>query len=158
MKITNEQIQKIDQFCKSRPEIIVAYLFGSQATGKAGPLSDVDLAFLIDSGRIEAESRGGYGYHAQLIAELMKLLGTNDVDVVILNEAPPLLKFKVINRGRVIFSRSEKERLAIHVKAFNEYQDFRPFLAVQGRYLVDRLKNTEGKGDAPGAPDGSNEQ
>jgi len=52
----------------------------------------------------------------------------------------------------------EKERLAFHVKAFNEDQDFRPFLAVQGRYLIDRLKNTEEKGDAPGTPDGSSEQ
>ena len=140
MKITNEQIQKIALFCKSRPEIIIAYLFGSQATGKAGPLSDVDLAFLIAPGRIEAKSRGRYGYHAQLITELMKLLAANDIDVVILNEAPPLLKFKVINRGRVIFSRSEKERLAFHVRAFNEYQDFRPFIEVQNRYLIERLK------------------
>lgn len=143
MKITNEQIQKIDQFCNSRPEIIVAYLFGSQATGKAGPLSDVDLAFLVDPGLIEAKGRGRYGYPAQLVTDLMKLLVTNDVDVVILNEAPPLLKFKVISRGRVIFSRSEKERLAFHVKAFNEYQDFRPFLAVQGHYLVNRLKKRD---------------
>jgi len=143
MKITNLQIQKIVQFCKSRPEIIVAYLFGSQATGKAGPLSDVDLAFLIDPVLSEAKGRGRYGYHAQLITELIKLLATNDVDVVILNEAPLLLKFKVIYHGRVIFSRSEKERLAFHVKAFNEYQDFRPFLAVQGRYLVKRLKKRD---------------
>ncbi|MEW6425796.1 MAG: nucleotidyltransferase domain-containing protein, partial [Bacillota bacterium] len=74
MKITNEQIRKIDQFCKSRPEIIVAYLFGSQATGKAGLLSDVDLAFLIDPSLVK--DKGRYGYQAQLITELMKLLAT----------------------------------------------------------------------------------
>lgn len=143
MKISDDQVKMIHSFCSSRPEIIVAYLFGSQATGKAGLLSDVDLAFLIDPSLVK--DKGRYGYHAQLITELMKLLVTNDVDVVILNEAPPLLKFKVIYNGRVIFSRSEKERLAFHVKAFNEYQDFRPFMAVQNRYLVDRLK----KRDAP---------
>ncbi|MEW6426184.1 MAG: nucleotidyltransferase domain-containing protein, partial [Bacillota bacterium] len=109
--------------------------------GKAGLLSDVDLAFLIDPSLVK--DKGRYGYQAQLITELMKLLATNDVDVVILNEAPPLLKFKVIFNGRVIFSRSEKERLAFHVKAFNEYQDFRPFMAVQNRYLVDRLKKRD---------------
>jgi predicted nucleotidyltransferase len=28
--------------------VVLAYLFGSQATGRAGPLSDVDFAVLLD--------------------------------------------------------------------------------------------------------------
>jgi predicted nucleotidyltransferase len=31
-----------------RPSVVSALLFGSQATGKAGPLSDVDLAVWLD--------------------------------------------------------------------------------------------------------------
>lgn len=142
MTAEKDQMQKISQFCRQHPEIIAAYLFGSRAVGKAGALSDLDLAFLIDYSLIRNKYR--YGYHAYLVSELINLLSTNDVDVVILNEAPPFLKFQVINRGKVIFCRSEREKLAFHVKAFNEYQDFRPFIAVQNYYMVNRLKNPEG--------------
>jgi len=138
----NKHKQKIRAFCDSHPEIIAAYLFGSCATGKSGPLSDIDLAFLVDSAQYD-ENNFRYGYKAYLITELMRLLSTNGVDVVILNDAPPLLKFQIIYHGIVLFSRSEKERLAFHVRAFNEYQDFRPFLAVQQRYMMSRLKENK---------------
>jgi len=136
VKTTDDQIY---EFCNSHPEIIVAYLFGSQATGKSGLLSDIDLAFLL-ADPLSNENYFRYGYKAHLTSELIKLFSNNDIDVVILNDAPPLLRFQVVYHGQVIFSRSEKERLAFHVKVFNEYQDFRPFLAVQNQYFVRRLR------------------
>ena len=33
---------------EARPEVGIAYLFGSQATGKTGPLSDYDFAVYFD--------------------------------------------------------------------------------------------------------------
>lgn len=125
-------------FCENRPEIIVAYLFGSRARGNSGPLSDIDLAFLVKSSLIN-ERDYPYGYSADLMAELMGLFKTNELDAIVLNDAPPLLKFQVIYHGQVIFSRSEEKRLAFHVKAFNEYQDIRPMVAVQHEYMLKRL-------------------
>lgn len=139
MTLFDEEQQKIvADFCENRPEITVAYLFGSQARGSSGPLSDIDLAFLVESSLVN-EQQYPYGYRADLITELMGLLKTNDLDAIVLNDAPPLLKFQVIHHGQVIFSRSEKKRLAFHVKAFNEYQDIRPMLAVQHEYMLKRL-------------------
>lgn len=133
-----EQQKKVADFCKNRPEITVAYLFGSRARGISGPLSDIDLAFLVESSLVN-EQNYPYGYQAGLITELMGLLKTNKLDAIILNDAPPLLKFQVIYHGEVIFSRSEKKRLSFHIKAFNEYQDVRPMLAVQHKYMLKRL-------------------
>jgi len=96
----------------------------------------------VDGARYD-KNKFRYGYKAFLTTELMRLLSTNEVDVVILNDAPPLLKFQIIYHGTILFSRSEKERLAFHVRAFNEYQDFRPFLAVQQRYMMSRLKENK---------------
>lgn len=138
-------MKKLINFFTSRSEILAVYLFGSHATGKAGPLSDIDLAFLIDFSLID-EKNFPYGYQAFLITELMKLLGTNDVDVVILNTAPPLLKYQVLKEGEVIFCRSKPKRLEFYIKAFNQYQDIRPMLAVQNMYLARRLKENLGGG------------
>ena len=136
------KIFKINNFCQDRSEIILAYLFGSQATGKTGPLSDIDLAFLVDKALID-KAAYPYGYHAYLTSEMISLLGSNNVDVIILNDAPPLLKFQVIHRGEVIFCRSKSDRLAFYIRAFNEYQDIKPLLTVQHSYLMKRLKTPE---------------
>ncbi|MFZ5633417.1 MAG: type VII toxin-antitoxin system MntA family adenylyltransferase antitoxin [Bacillota bacterium] len=140
--IEGEHIKKIHDFCASRAEIILACLFGSQATGKAGPLSDTDLAFLIDASMIDNRDHP-YGYQAHLTTELIRILSTNDVDVIILNQAPILLKFSVVHQGRLIYCRSRKQWLDFYLKIFNEYQDFRPMIAVQNKYLIERMKKTQ---------------
>lgn len=132
------KLSKISNFCQSHSEIMLAYIFGSQATGRTGPLSDIDLAFLVDKTHIN-QANYPYGYHAYLTSEMISILGSNNVDVIILNDVPPLLKFQVINRGEVIFSRSESHRIAFYIKAFNEYQDIKPLLEVQHSYLIKRL-------------------
>lgn len=73
---------------------------------------------------------------------MIKTLKTNDVDLVILNSAPPLLKFQAIHHGDLLFSRSDSQRIAFQIKAFNEYQDIRPLLAVQHAYLRKRLQRS----------------
>lgn len=49
--------------------------------------------------------RERYGeVRVRVIGELMSAFGSNDVDVVILNEAPPLLTYEgVIQGGRLLF-------------------------------------------------------
>ncbi len=39
---------KIPEVFRRHPEVVAAYLFGSYAKGEAGPLSDVDIAYLFD--------------------------------------------------------------------------------------------------------------
>lgn len=39
---------ELEQVFASDGHVLVAYLFGSQARGQAGPLSDVDIAVLFD--------------------------------------------------------------------------------------------------------------
>ena len=82
----------------ARYPVIAAYLFGSQASGTTTPLSDVDIAVILEAG---VPSPGDA--QAMLISDLMLALGRSDIDVVILNAAPPVLKERAIFRGRVIY-------------------------------------------------------
>ncbi len=137
-------IKKIKSLLLPRKEIVLAYLYGSCAKGTSRPYSDVDIAILLDES-ISVEE-GHYGYRAELLAILMKTLRTNHIDLVILNNAPPFLKFQIIRYGRVVLIRSEAKRIDFHVKTLAKHNDVKILLDTQHQYLSKRLKNgTYGK-------------
>jgi predicted nucleotidyltransferase len=65
-----------------------------------------------------------FGYAADLTAQLMRALGTNRVDVVILNEAPPLLYHRVLRDGVRILSRDLRATTTREGRALSRYCDF----------------------------------
>ena len=74
------------------PSVRSAWLFGSLATGTAGPLSDVDVAVLGASG-LTLEER------ARLVADLGRAVG-RAVDLVVAEEASPVLAMALVETGR----------------------------------------------------------
>ncbi len=89
-----------------RTEVREAYLLGSHARGLAKPHSEIDVAVYVDA---RALVTSGYGYTAELTAYLMQQLGTNEIDVVVLNHAPPLLYHRVLRDGLRVVSRDLRE-------------------------------------------------
>lgn len=118
-----------------REPVLVAYLFGSQATGRAGPLSDIDIAVLLS---MERESYTGY--RIELFGPISDALRTDDIDIVVLNEAPPFLRNQVFRYGQVIYCRDESARIAFQVRASREYLDFQPYLERYQRALFQRIR------------------
>ena len=107
--------QALGFFFESRPEIDVAFLFGSMATGRNNALSDIDIALLVDRDKIRDEEYP-YGYKAHVLADLIGLLKTNDVDLVLLDEAGTLLKHRVLYFGKLLFCRNETRRIRFQVE------------------------------------------
>lgn len=116
-----------------RYPVLAAYLFGSQASEATTPLSDVDIAVILDAG---VPSPGDV--QAMLISDLMLALRRSDIDVVILNAAAPVLKERAVSRGRVIYCRDDISRIRFEVAARREYFDTKPLRDVQDRALLDR--------------------
>src|SRR5690349_12205580 len=85
-----------------RPEILEAYCFGSYARGEAAAHGDLDIAVYVDRERLPPVP---FGYAAELISELMAGLGFDRLDVVVLNNAPPLLYHRVLRDGERLLSR-----------------------------------------------------
>ena len=75
-------IKKLVSVFKTYPKVKLAYLFGSQASGKTGPLSDYDFAFYLD----EKDSLKRFNMQLKLSADISRILKTDDVDVCILND------------------------------------------------------------------------
>jgi len=103
--------------------IAAVYLFGSVARGTSRDDSDVDLAVLFDA----APPRTLAGMPFELEDQLRKLLG-RDVQVVVLNRAPPDLVHRVLRDGILVLDRDPAARIRFEVKLRNEYFDLLPHL------------------------------
>lgn len=121
--------KKLAEHFRQHPEIRFAYLFGSFAKGTENKLSDLDVAVFLDCAALKPEAYP-YGYKASLITELMQLFKRNEMDVVILNEAAPLLKYEVVRYGLPIYELESQERISFQANAFSRYFDLLPFLRV----------------------------
>ncbi|MBW2222341.1 MAG: nucleotidyltransferase domain-containing protein [Deltaproteobacteria bacterium] len=126
----------LKKYFQKHTEIEVAYIFGSVTQGRTSSLSDIDIAVITDSQQIKEETYR-YGYKAEILTDLIKLLKTNDVDLVILNEVNTLLKHRVLYFGKLIYSKNERKRIAFQTETINKYNDYKqlinPHLVLGGR-------------------------
>jgi uncharacterized protein YutE (UPF0331/DUF86 family)/predicted nucleotidyltransferase len=118
--------RRIAEALAPRQEVLEAYLFGSHATGRAQAHSDIDVAVYVDERRA---AHGGYGYAAELGTALMAALGTNALDVTVLNRAPPVLYHRVLRDGRRLLSRDLRATTTREGYALSRYCDYVPQLA-----------------------------
>ncbi len=121
-------VRTLQDALTSRPEVLEAYLFGSQAHGTARTDSDVDVAVYVDPAALEGPIGWG-GYDAELGADLIGALGRNDVDVVVLNRAPPLLYYLVLRDGTRLVTRDAMATTTREAQALSRYFDYIPQLA-----------------------------
>jgi predicted nucleotidyltransferase len=102
------------------PRIAYALVFGSSARGAGGPHSDVDVAVGLAPGlRLTALELG------ELASRLEDAAG-KPVDLVLLEEAPPGLAYRVFRDGRPILERDRRAMVERKARAILEYLDFQP--------------------------------
>ena len=121
---------------KLKCEVLEAYLFGSLARADAQAHSDVDVAVYLDPAR-PADSL--FGEAAALAADLGRALQTDKLDVVILNDAPPLLYHRILRDGTRILSRDLRATTTREGRALSRYCDFASQLAKIDRVHGDRI-------------------
>ncbi len=121
----SELVNKLAGVLAGRAEILEAYLFGSQARGTAQAHSDVDVAVYVDPA---TDMDRGFGIDAEISADLMSVLGRNDVDVVMLNRADPVLYHRVLRDGVRLLVRDPKGTAGREGYALSRYFDFLPQL------------------------------
>jgi predicted nucleotidyltransferase len=88
-------------------------LFGSAVLGKVHKQSDIDLAFLFD-GPVDILS---------LTNRVIRLLHADNIDVVDLRHASPLLKFSVVKNCRLLYERQPGMFNEFYSLAFRMYVD-----------------------------------
>jgi predicted nucleotidyltransferase len=124
-------------FLATQEDIVAAYLFGSLAQGRATPRSDLDIAVLLR--RIPDPQSDDLFPQFRLMDELRRF-ADREVDVVILNTAPPVLKDQVLRHGRRIFERDRQARVEFEVRTGQEYADLKPMYDFFNRDLFAKIK------------------
>jgi uncharacterized protein len=120
---------RVQEFGIDDAAVFLVYLFGSRASGKAGPGSDYDLGVLLDRRADSPAAR------ARLTHELVVILGTAAVDVVFLNQAPPELAFAVI-QGQLLYERDLATRVDYEAYVMGRYYDYLPYLRTQREEIL----------------------
>ncbi len=100
----------------ARPDLLVLYVFGSQATGDARPESDVDLALLARSPldpveRWKLQERLAHALH-------------RDVDLVDLRATTTVMRAQVLRTAIVLFEADANERARFEMHALSAYARF----------------------------------
>jgi hypothetical protein len=135
-KVQKQEItKKLTNLFSQKPEIILAYLFGSVAEDKTHKYSDIDVAVYVNDLQKENE----FDYKLNLIGELNDILQTDDIDLVILNNAPPTLINRIIRYGLLLKCVDEAFRRRYLIQTFKEYEDAQHLLKIQFEYLKKRL-------------------
>lgn len=127
---TLDIVGRLRPLLSAAPDVVVAYLFGSFARGHAGPLSDVDVAVLLRDPADEAGCR-------RLVADIASIVAPRRADVVVLNDAPVALAYRVVRDGQVLVSRDEAARIDHWVRTVDRYLDMAP----ARRTLADGLRH-----------------
>jgi hypothetical protein len=100
--------------------VALGYLFGSQAASTSGPESDVDV------GVVFREDTDVDRAHGELMDALVRALATDRVDLVVLNQASPPLRYRVIRDGMLVHSVDERVRVRFETDTVMRYLDFKP--------------------------------
>lgn len=93
-------------------------LFGSRATGRGGAASDHDLAVLV------AGDQPDWATVRRLQLDLEEILGS-DVDLVVLDDASPIIAMQVLREGRLLACRDAQALENLTVRMLTDYADLK---------------------------------
>jgi predicted nucleotidyltransferase len=113
----------IDQIKKDR-DIVALYAFGSLAAGDLKSLSDLDFGILL-SAKLDKQKR--FDRHLDLIGKFNVILKTEEVDLVLMNDAPMRFSHNIIKSGKLLHCASQLELADFVEKTIKIYLDFRYF-------------------------------
>ena len=117
--------------------VVLAYLFGSHAEGRAGPLSDLDFAVLFAA---DLPPEAWADRQIKLMGKLMDLFGRDDVDLVVLNRATPVMAHQVATRGCLLFEAQPGTRVDFEVDTLRRYVDTKPLRRIQDQYFFRQIE------------------
>lgn len=112
--------------------IIFAYIFGSFIQGKLRKDSDLDIAVYLEND-IDIET------YLEIKMDLMDAC-KREIDLVILNNATPLLKYEVYRNSILLFTRDKHLETGYKVKTLFEYNDIKRYINLSYDNNIDRLK------------------
>ena len=115
-KNIHEKIGSLTDLFMNDPEIIFSYLFGGLLRERLNPLSDVDLSVYVRNPKKLD--------YMELFGRITKILGTDEIDLVILNDAPLSLTGRILQNRKVLTDKKPFLRHKYESLILREFFDF----------------------------------
>jgi len=130
--VKSTTVKTLEETMVSVRSVTFAYLFGSQARGNVGKLSDVDIAVFLRAGV------DPFSFRLKLAERIARALRVQKVDVLILSEAAPVLAHQVIKTG-IVIKESRHDRIDFEMKTLQKYLDTEYLRSTQVLYVKEQL-------------------
>jgi predicted nucleotidyltransferase len=105
-----ETVQRVLAEVQQHPKVVAIFLFGSWARGEQMPISDVDIAVLLDSPDKRDEADIGSMY-------------SPTIDLVLFHRLPVRIQFQVLKEGQPLFVRDEEKLIETTFQVMRQYHD-----------------------------------
>lgn len=135
----NQLLPQAIDYLHKNDDVEFAYLFGSFGKGKCFPLSDIDIAIYLKNFE-DLNKEYLIEKRLEILGELINLLQTDEIDLVILNNAPLTLRMKILETRRVIVDKNPFFRHRYESLTMREYFDFyiKESNILRGRFFYGR--------------------
>lgn len=138
--------QRLQRFFSAKGFAVVsAYLFGSEAQGTAHRESDIDVGVFLDYASHDS-ARSRFERRLELGSGLIEALHRNEVDVVVLNDAPPLLARRIVQEGDRVWCRDAEADRGLRRDVMLRAADLAPFLRKFERRKLEALGHVSSGG------------
>jgi len=148
------RIRKILPQALATHPITAAYVYGSVARGTATPMSDVDIALVIepltqssyDQLKLELSIQAGIEDAARAVARAADTeagavdpIELPEIDVRIINNAPLTVQGRILQEGVLVYEGNHQARVEFEVATRKRYFDFAPVAKRLQEALLDHV-------------------
>lgn len=96
--------------------VIAILLFGSHATGRAGPLSDIDLCIVTEEPPSREEK------------DMLLSHASRTLSISLFGDLPPAVRFRVLKEGVILWGTPDLRLQRIRVRTIRSYWNVKPLL------------------------------
>ena len=126
-----EVIARLRRVLEDNENVVFAYLYGSYARQQEHPFSDIDVAIFLRENTIKA--------YTDLLFELPEL--GREIDLRILNDSPPLFRYKVIKEGSLLVNKDPELLRRFIYKTLVEALEIKDEIETLRKKRIERMLN-----------------
>lgn len=126
-----EKRKKIRKIAEKH-KISLILVFGSKVSGQTHQESDLDIGVL-------SRKEPDYKNYSQLYSDLAKVFRGQEIDLVFLNHANPLLLKKILENCQILYG-SKKFFYLFKIYAFKRYCDYKKYLDLEKKFVHQFIK------------------
>ncbi len=126
-KLPSEAVERIPELIhliSEDKDVIALFSFGSLVSGDLKPLSDLDFAVLVSP---DFDRNCRFDKHIDLIGLFTRIFGSDEIDLVFMNDAPMRFAYYIIKSGKLLFCSNKNILNDFAEKTVKLFLDFRYF-------------------------------